>query len=187
MSTVRTLTAWSVGSVSVDLAELVVCELASNAVKASRPDDVVALRLTVCDAVLTVEMWDASTVPPARTVAHPDQESGRGLMLVDAVSLRWAWYLARAGGKVVWAQLPAAMTPAVHTDSAAALPSRSPAPVPAPVAPVTFHNDPATLQRVIDRLRGLDDWHRPSPGHSVKDQQHTGSRHRDVQPGAMHR
>ncbi|WP_239374664.1 ATP-binding protein [Frankia sp. Cj5] len=113
-STVRTLTAWSVDADTVDLAELVACELASNAVKTSRPDDGVALRLTVCDAVLTVEMWDASTVPPVLTVAHPDQESGRGLMLVDAVSLRWAWYPGRTAGKVVWAQLPAATTPAVR-------------------------------------------------------------------------
>ncbi len=185
MSTVRTLTAWSVDTNTVDMAELVACELASNAVKASRPDDVVALRLTVCDAVLTVEIWDASTVPPVLTMARPEQENGRGLVLVDAVSLRWAWYLPRAGGKVVWAQLPAGMTPAFHTGSTAALPGRSPAPLPAPAAPVPFLNDPATLQRVIDRLRGLDDWHRPSPGPGVKDRRHTSSRHRSGRPGAM--
>ncbi|ABW09502.1 hypothetical protein Franean1_0034 [Parafrankia sp. EAN1pec] len=168
-STVRTLTRWSVDPDAVDVAEVVVCELASNAVKASGPDDVVALRLTICDAVLTIEMWDASTAPPVLTVAHPDQESGRGLVLVDAVSLRWAWYRSRTGGKVTWAQLPAATTPAVPTDSTAALPTRAATPVPAPAAPVTFHDDPATLRRVIDRLRALDDWHRPPPGRGVRD------------------
>ncbi|ETA03174.1 ATP-binding protein [Frankia sp. B2] len=185
-STVRTLTAWSVDADTVDVAELVACELASNAVKTSHPDGGVALRLTVCYAVLTVEMWDASTAPPVLTVAQPDQENGRGLALVDAVSLRWAWYLGRTGGKVVWAQLPAA-TPTVPTGSTAALPTRAPAPVPAPAAPVTFRNDPATLQRVIDRLRGLDDWHRPSPRHGRTDWHHTGTRHRGIQPEATRR
>ncbi len=187
-STVRTLTAWSVDSAAVDVAELLSCELASNAVKASRPDDPVAMRLTVCDAVLTVEMWDASTVLPVLTAPHPDQEGGRGLMLVDAVSLRWAWYLPRAGGKVIWAQLPATTHPDIHTDSADTLPTRSPAPGPAaPAAPVTFASDPAVLQRVIDRLRGLDDWHRPPPGHGARDRRDTASPHRETRPGAIRR
>ncbi|CUU54968.1 Histidine kinase-like ATPase domain-containing protein [Parafrankia irregularis] len=168
-STVHTLTRWSVDPDDVDVAEVVVCELASNAVKASGPDDVVALRLTICDAVLTIEIWDASTAPPILIAARPDQESGRGLVLVDAVSLRWAWYPGRTGGKVTWAQLPAATTPAVPTDNSAALPTRAATPVPAPAAPVAFHDDPATLRRVIDRLRALDDWHRPPPGRGVRD------------------
>jgi hypothetical protein len=34
-----------------------------------------------------------------------DAESGRGLLLVDAISKRWDWYFPQdgAGGKVVWA------------------------------------------------------------------------------------
>lgn len=184
ISTVRTLTAWSVDA---DAAELVACELASNAVKASRQDDVVALRLTICDAVLTVEMWDASTAPPVLTVPGPNEEGGRGLMLIDAVSLRWAWYLPRAGGKVVWAQLSATTHPNIHTGSMGALPTRSPATVPDPAGPVAFDRDPAVLQRVIDRLRGLDDWHRPYSDQGVGDRHDTASRHGEARPGAMRR
>ncbi|ORT49972.1 ATP-binding protein [Frankia sp. KB5] len=186
-TTVHTLTAWSVDSAAVDVAELISCELASNAVKASRQDDPVAMRLTLCDAVLTVEMWDASTVLPVLTAPHPDQESGRGLVLVDAMSLRWAWYLPRAGGKVIWAQLPAMTYLDIHAASEVTLPTRSPAPGPEPTAPVTFASDPAVLQRVIDRLRGLDDWHRPPPGHGVRDRRDTAIRHRETRPGALRR
>ncbi|MCM3884306.1 ATP-binding protein [Frankia sp. R82] len=186
-NTVRTLTAWSVDSAAVEVAELVACEITSNAVKASRLDDIVALRLTTCDAVLTVEVWDASTVPPALSAPHPDAEGGRGLVLVDALTLRWAWYLPRTGGKVVWAQLPATSHLSIPTDHTTSLPTRTPEPAPAPATPVTFDHDPALLQRVLDRLRGLDDWHRPPTGHSTRDRHHTASRHPEARPTALHR
>jgi hypothetical protein len=32
-------------------------------------------------------------------------ERGRGLQIVDALSIRWGYYNARMGGKVVWCQL----------------------------------------------------------------------------------
>ncbi|WP_374629027.1 ATP-binding protein [Frankia sp. AgPm24] len=171
-TTIRTLTGWAVGSDAVELGELVACELTSNAVKASRPDDVVGLRLTVCDAVLTVEVWDASTALPILSTPAQDQEGGRGLILVDAVCLRWAWYLPLTGGKVTWAQLPAATRPIMCTASAAPLPTRVPVtgPAPSPAIPPTFETDPTVLQRVIDRLRGLDDWHRPPPGGVMRGQ-----------------
>lgn len=83
--------------------------------------------------------------------------------------------------------LPAATTPAVFTDNTAALPTRAATPVPAPAAPVAFHDDSAILRRVIDRLRGLDDWHRPPPAHGVRDRHDLAFRHREARPEAARR
>jgi hypothetical protein len=54
----------------------------------------------------------------ART-ANPgeDAESGRGLLLVEAISERWGFFGYDGGGKVTWALLEAA--PAASSDPAA--------------------------------------------------------------------
>ncbi|MGK9460194.1 hypothetical protein ACSLFT_09195 [Streptomyces sp. G6] len=43
------------------------------------------------------------TVPPSPC---PEGESGRGLLLVDVLALRWGWTPRRPLGKTVWAELP---------------------------------------------------------------------------------
>jgi hypothetical protein len=49
-------------------------------------------------------VWDASPWPPVRTEASDYAESGRGLILVEAVSEQWGWYTREdSGGKFVWA------------------------------------------------------------------------------------
>jgi hypothetical protein len=86
-------------------AELVAAELVTNAVAASsdlphRPP--VRLWL-LCDAARVVIMVaDANPRPPVRMSPDVATEGGRGLMLVEAVSVRWDWYPI-PGGKVVWA------------------------------------------------------------------------------------
>jgi len=88
---------------------LVVDELVTNAVRASRSlgeNTAVRLWLLSDNEKVLVLVWDASRRPPnpAQPVLGELQESGRGLMLVDALSERWAWYFtADTGGKVVWA------------------------------------------------------------------------------------
>lgn len=75
--------------------ELVVSELVTNAVNAS----------SLCDKALSVRMWlmsDKASVltlvwdanPNAPLLANPkdDTETGRGLVLVNAVSAAWDWY-----------------------------------------------------------------------------------------------
>jgi len=93
-----------------DPVELVVSELATNAVAASRLAGLApAIRLwLLADAArVLVLVWDASPRPPARADAGVDAEGGRGLLLVEAVSNRWGWYRDLQGetGKVVWAEL----------------------------------------------------------------------------------
>lgn len=89
-----------------DSVELLVSELATNAVNASRclrHVSPMALRLLSDTAHVLILVQDASLEPPVRMGIDVDGEGGRGLLLVAALSDQWDWYLAEAGGKVVWA------------------------------------------------------------------------------------
>ncbi|WP_462187398.1 MULTISPECIES: ATP-binding protein [unclassified Frankia] len=93
-STVRTLTEWSVDPDAVSSAELVVCELASNAVKASRlenVENVVAMRLTATSRNVLVEVWDGNDTAPRIKSLDVFSEDGRGLLMVDALCSQWSW------------------------------------------------------------------------------------------------
>ena len=52
-----------------------------------------------------IEVWDSSPHPPAPKTADPDEETGRGLMLVEALCEQWGWDepSSASRGKVVWA------------------------------------------------------------------------------------
>ncbi len=87
--------------------ELLVAELVTNAVSASRcldwPHPVRMWLLSDAVDVLLL-VWDASPLPPALIDPARDAESGRGLLLVDAIASRWDWYvLPDAGGKMIYA------------------------------------------------------------------------------------
>jgi anti-sigma regulatory factor (Ser/Thr protein kinase) len=99
--------------------ELIVSELVTNAVCAmtdpdGRPryDDAVSglsavhMQLSSDRVRVVVEIWDGRREAPAPEHAGPEQESGRGLMLVEALSERWGWEVVPDWtGKVVWAEL----------------------------------------------------------------------------------
>lgn len=96
---------WGLGRLA-DSAESVVAELVANAVVATRAvglDNPVRLTLLAGPASVLVIVWDAMTDPPIRAEAGLDDESGRGLVLVEAFSARWDWKPAppERGGKVV--------------------------------------------------------------------------------------
>lgn len=101
-----------------DTVELVVSELVTNAVMAySRTSGqptyqrragipAVVLRLSAHRGRVLVEVWDDIPVAPVRRAAHPDDERGRGLLLVEALTERWGYYVPQHGsGKVVWAEV----------------------------------------------------------------------------------
>lgn len=101
---------WRIASFG-EPAELVVCELITNAVKASlKLNGASPVRLWLAsdsDRVLIL-VWDASPRPPVRIDAGDQAENGRGLMLVEAMSERWGWYAREnTTGKFVWATLAA--------------------------------------------------------------------------------
>jgi anti-sigma regulatory factor (Ser/Thr protein kinase) len=111
---VRTvLKSWGLAGDLPDDIETVVSELVANAVNASTGKDskplyldgrmpVVWLRLLADGTTLRAEVWDEAPGVPARQTAGDDDESGRGLDLVDALTAEWGWFPARSG-KCVWA------------------------------------------------------------------------------------
>jgi hypothetical protein len=93
----------------------------------------VRLRLSSDGSRALVEVWDADSRPPQPRPLEVDgvpdlvAESGRGLLLVAALSTRWGWYPDRqCGGKVVWAELLKA-APVASGDPAARFMSLAPA------------------------------------------------------------
>ena len=110
------LTAWHMDSLTDD-AELIASELASNAVAASTGSDgqpayisghmpvVRVCLLTDCARTL-LQVWDQAPGIPAIRDAAGCEESGRGLVLIDAIADRWGWSPAtNPPGKVVWAEM----------------------------------------------------------------------------------
>jgi len=102
---------WGIPGSLGENTELLVAELVTNAIKASREmtqASPVRLWLASDSAQVLILVWDASPRPPARMDASADAETGRGLMLVAAISERWGWYSREDGnGKFVWATLRA--------------------------------------------------------------------------------
>jgi anti-anti-sigma regulatory factor/anti-sigma regulatory factor (Ser/Thr protein kinase) len=85
-----------------DAAEMIVTELAANAVEhVGRP---VELCVTVRRRVLRIEVSDSSTVLPARLDPSPGTARGHGLWLVDGLASRWGATPTK-WGKTVWADL----------------------------------------------------------------------------------
>ena len=90
-----------------DDAELIVCEIMTNAVQIKQADTRIApvrLWLLAGRARLLILVWDASPLPPVRMSTSDEAENGRGLLLVDTLSTRWNFF-AHQQGKVVWALL----------------------------------------------------------------------------------
>jgi anti-sigma regulatory factor (Ser/Thr protein kinase) len=89
--------------------ELIVSELVTNSIHAadrSRSDGLTAVvvRLWLLSDLrcVLIRVWDGSRGMAVRKNAGFDEESGRGLMLVEDLSSEWGTYR-KADGKVVWA------------------------------------------------------------------------------------
>ncbi len=102
--------------------ELLVSEIMTNAVKAARVTEPLAMEpvppvqfwLLSDNKRVMVMAWDANPKAPMPRDANIEAEGGRGLVLVDALSEEWNWYrVPELGGKVVWAvcALPDSMEP----------------------------------------------------------------------------
>ena len=89
------------------VARTVVSELVTNAIThGSREGDVVVVRAyRRDDGGAVVETWDRSDVLPVVQVADQAAESGRGLLLMEALVRRWGTRPLNEGGKVVWAEI----------------------------------------------------------------------------------
>ena len=95
--------------------ELVVSELVTNAIKAAQAMEwpfPVRLWLLSANTRVLVLVWDGNPQPPVHMAATDEAESGRGLVLVEALSQNWGWYAhAELGGKVIWALVSAPVQP----------------------------------------------------------------------------
>ncbi|WP_443041896.1 ATP-binding protein [Streptomyces sp. B21-106] len=104
--TVEQLRFWGV---PVDPAGQIVAELAANAVTHGRvPGRDFRLSLYVIAHTLRIEVTDTAGDRPPQP-PHPgpdvDAESGRGLLLVEALADRWGWAPELRPRKTVWAEV----------------------------------------------------------------------------------
>src|SRR4051812_12855143 len=111
----------------IETTGLLVSELVTNSVKASGVDPVrggspsltrmklIAMRLSASGRSVIAEVWDSDPHFPQPKAAGPDEEGGRGLLLVTTLATRWSYYRPQSnvdsrgyrlwparGGKVTW-------------------------------------------------------------------------------------
>ncbi|MET7685430.1 ATP-binding protein [Streptomyces sp. NPDC005423] len=104
------LTAWELSPGVVERAEHVIAELAVNAAQHGRVqgrDFLLALTLDEAAGILRIAVSDTRGEyrPAIRPDRGPDDESGRGLLLVDALADRWGTEPRPPSGKTVWAEI----------------------------------------------------------------------------------
>jgi anti-sigma regulatory factor (Ser/Thr protein kinase) len=102
-----------IGKGTAETAELLVSELVTNAVRfAGGPahtlrysgrgsPGLISLSLRHFREGLLIEVYDTDDTPPVLSGADDDAESGRGLILVNALSKEWSYFFPPGGGKVV--------------------------------------------------------------------------------------
>jgi anti-sigma regulatory factor (Ser/Thr protein kinase) len=103
----RELVAWELQNVS-EAAELVLSEVLTNALRHARgPGDAyVETRFTRLPTGVRIEVLDPDETPPVIRTPSRDDEGGRGLALVDAITGgRWGVAARDGGGKCVWAEV----------------------------------------------------------------------------------
>ncbi|MEV6046883.1 PAS domain S-box protein [Streptomyces xanthochromogenes] len=98
----RTLQDWDCEDL-IDTACLLASELLSNSVR--HACDPLRLRLRRAEDELNIEVCDGSPVLPQARTAELDEESGRGLALLDQLAASWGT-LPTQEGKAVWFALP---------------------------------------------------------------------------------
>jgi anti-sigma regulatory factor (Ser/Thr protein kinase) len=117
------LRAWRIWAETIETAELLVSELVTNAVKFAGPVPEpschpsyrsarrISLVLRHQPGQLIIEVSDPDPRPPVVAEVDSEAEGGRGLMLVQALSKEWNFYLPSTGGKVVYCVLATMASP----------------------------------------------------------------------------
>lgn len=90
---------------SLERAELLVSELASNVVRHTTSAEMI-VAITVAGGVLRVEVNDSDSERfPYLAPFRPTEPGGMGMLLVDRMASSWGTHETR-GGKCVWFELP---------------------------------------------------------------------------------
>lgn len=103
----RVLSAWGLDDLA-DRAELVLSELLTNALRHTvpPPDREVETRYELLPTGVRIEVHDADATRPTVHSPSTDEETGRGLALVDALTgARWGVSDRNGVGKLMWAVL----------------------------------------------------------------------------------
>jgi DNA-binding NarL/FixJ family response regulator len=87
-----------------DDAQLVVSELAANALTHAHSS--YRVRIATTAAALRIEVDDGGAGTPEPQPLTDDEDHGRGLHMVDALAASWGIEMPDSGGKRVWAELP---------------------------------------------------------------------------------
>ncbi len=93
------LDTWGMGNVA-EIVSLLVSELVTNAVVHARSEVDVVVQL-MPDAA-RVEVSDRSETAPVVRAAGSEDESGRGMAIVDSLSRAWGVRARSGGGKTIW-------------------------------------------------------------------------------------
>ena len=101
----ETLSEWGCEDLK-DIVVLLTSELVTNAVVHAGSDADLSLR--VARGVLQIAVADRSPVEPVVRTQSDEATNGRGMLLLDALALRWSVVMTDAG-KIVWFEVPAAM------------------------------------------------------------------------------
>lgn len=97
--TAQAMRLWGEAEELVEAAVLIVCELATNAIR--HGSGLVTLRLLLEPHALHIEVHDGSAMPPVQRTAGRDEDRGRGMLIVDALAETWSCGTAPEGGKWV--------------------------------------------------------------------------------------
>ncbi len=139
------LSAWGTDAEACDNAVLVTSELVTNALTHTVSERIIC-RLRTDGHSVHLEVEDQKRCPtiPAQRTAEPDEQGGRGLMLVGVLSSDWGVRdTAHGSGRVVWAVLPARLIPSPPSPQPRELAPSELVPAPSELASATHLTRPA--------------------------------------------
>ena len=151
---------WEWGAAELaDTAELLASELVTNSLKACAGLDLAAIRLvlTLDRGELAILVRDSHPGVPLAVQPGADDESGRGLLIVEQLSDRCGWYPLNdpEHAKVTWAVISGAGQAASRLPAPALPARRRPVPAPGKAARAPRPVDPDILARVKSALERL--------------------------------
>lgn len=139
------------GSAVVEVAELLVSELVTNAVL--HAGSAVELAVWRQAGRVRVEVGDASAMVPHQRVADETATIGRGVDMVEMLAERWGVDTSHAEGKIVWFEVSAAASEAPSPDTFVTTPAGPPVETEPPDASteVRLHQAPVRLMTTMQQ------------------------------------